>query len=150
MSADLKVNIRYIYNMCNDIDEISKFYTHTIGLKEKAKRNDEKWGWVVYASEGFEFIFFRAKKTMPVISEFAWQPGGGGGHTEMSSWTISLPKNQFIETLEKLKANKYYTRQAKPIWLQDFYWGIVAKDPMGNTVELTYEPEEYPESTVWK
>lgn len=148
--SKIGVNIKYIYNMCNDIEQIRKFYTHTIGMKEKAYRDDEKYGWVLYESEGLDFMFFKADKDIPVISEFAWQPGGGGGYAEISSWTLSMDKETFEKAYEKIKVNKYYTRHREPIWLQDCYWAIIVKDPMGNTVELSYEPSHYPESLEWK
>lgn len=135
------INIRFIFNFCNDIDEIRRFYSELIGLEEVSYRNDEEWGWLVYQSEGFQFMWFRSDEKLPVIDGWAAQPGYSGGEFAITSWSIELPKEDFEKIIGRLKASGVKLFSMEPEWRQESYWGFTVMDPMGNTVELYYEEE---------
>ncbi len=135
------INIRFIFNFCNDIDEIRRFYSELIGLEEVSYRNDEEWGWIVYQSEGFQFMWFRSDEKLPIIDGWAAQPGYNGGEFAITSWSIELPKEDFEEIIGRLKASGAKLFSMEPEWRQESYWGFTVMDPMGNTVELYYEEE---------
>lgn len=143
------LNIRFIYSMCNDLEAVRHFYTELVGLEQGSFRDDEEWGWLVYESEGFEMMFFRADKELPVLKDWASQPGYEGGTLEVTSWSIHVPEEMFPAVVERLRSAgvKYFTKN--PEWRQDCYWGFTVMDPMGNTVELYTQPKERPKSTEW-
>jgi catechol 2,3-dioxygenase-like lactoylglutathione lyase family enzyme len=143
-----KINIRFLFVMCNDIDAVRNFYTELLGMSETSYQNDEAWGWLVYESEGFGFMFFRSPEEMPVPEEWVWQPGWGGDIAG-TSWAINVPEEDFPEVYRRMKDAKVPIYDGKPVWRQDSYWGMTAKDPMGNSVEIYYSPAEKPVSTDW-
>ncbi len=143
------INIRFIYNMCNDLEAMRHFYTDLVGLEQGSFRNDEEWGWLVYRSEGFEMMFFRASEKLTLHEKWASQPGYEGGTLEVTSWSIHIPENVFAEVVSRLTSAGVKSLNKKPDWRQDCYWGFTCMDPMGNTVELYTEPAERPASTEW-
>ena len=144
-----KINIRFLYIMCNDVAAMRHFYTDLIGLKEVAFKDDEEWGWLAYQCEGFQMMFMRAEKKLPVIEEWTWQPGYGGGPREGTSWGIEIPDEMFSTVVDRLRDAGVKALTDKPQWRQESYWGFSVMDPMGNTVEVYTEPKEKPESTEW-
>ncbi len=144
-----QVNIKFLFALCNDISEMRTFYTDFLGMNETSYKNDEEWGWLVYKCEGFEFMIFRGHGEIPVLGDFTWQPGGGGGPIEGPSWAISIPEVLFAETVERLQTAGVKSLTENPEWRQDSYWGFSVMDPMGHTVEVFSTPSEHPKSTEW-
>ncbi len=141
-----KVNIRFLYNYCNDLAEMRHFYTELLGMKETIY--NEEWNCLCYRSEGFDFMFFGSKERIPVKDKFAWQPGWGGD-LFITSWTIDIAEAEYAETIEKLKSANVPAVNKNPHWEQDSYWCFPVLDPMGNTVEVTTSPKEKPSNTDW-
>lgn len=144
-----QVNVRFLFNVCNDIDAIRHFYTDILGMQEKAYMNEENFGWLNYQSDGFEFMFFRADKEIPVITEWASQPGWEGGTLETTSWGMMMPFDQFKAAYEKMKEEDVPTYKSEPEWRHESYWGISVMDPMGNTIEIGSFPKKKPVSPEW-
>lgn len=136
------INIRFIFNFCNDIEEMRRFYSEIVGLQEVSYQNDDDWGWLVYQNEGFQFMWFRSDENLPVIDGWAAQPGYPGGEFAITSWSIEVPQEDFEEIVEKLKSAGVKLLSMKPEWRQDSYWGFTVMDPMGNTVEIFYEDDQ--------
>jgi len=143
------INIRYLFVMVNDVDAMKKFYTDLVGMQEISYRNEEDWAWLVYQSEGFQFMMFRSHEPMPVNEKWTWQPGYDGGEIDGISWSILVPEEDFADTVKRLKDAGVPEFQEKPEWRQDSYWGFAVKDPMGHTVEIWTTPKESPASTDW-
>jgi len=145
-----KVNIRFLFNVCNDIDAVRHFYTDILGMKEQAYMNDENFGYISYECEGgVYFMFFRADEKLPVLSEWACQPGWAGGTLETYSWGIEIPEEMFAGVYQKLKDEGAPLFKPEPEWRQESYWGLSVRDPMGNTIEVYAMPEQKPASTEW-
>lgn len=144
------IRLSFIYNHCNDIEEMRRFYTDLIGLKEFAYHNDEQWGWLCYKTGGLELMFFRTEETIPKQEQWAVQPGWEGGTFEGTSWSIEVPEEEFASVVERLLSAEVRIFKDKPMWLQDCYWGFPVMDPMGNTVEVHTSPKEKPASTEWQ
>lgn len=144
-----EVNIRFLFVMCNDIDEMRHFYTDLLQMKETSYMNEEDWGWLVYKCDGFEFMFFEGFDEMPVIEEWVWQPGWGGD-IEGTSWSIEYPEDLFAPVVAGIiDDGEVDLFNELPEWRQDSYWGLTIKDPMGNSVEIYFTPSDHPESTEW-
>ena len=145
-----KVKLGFIYNHCNDVEVMRKFYSGLIGLEEFAFHNDEQWGWLCYKTGGLELMFFRTEEEILVQEQWAVQPGWEGGTFEGTSWSILVPEKLFAAAVERLRSVGVKCFAGKPMWLQDCYWGFPVKDPMGNTVEVYSTPKEKPASTEWE
>lgn len=133
------INIRYVFNYCNDIDKIRHFYSKLIGMKEIVYVNDNEAGYVVYQTEGFQFMWFKAEKPLNVCSQWANQPGYSGGVIEMSSFAIDVPEENYDIIIKRLKKSGVKFFNTEPEWRQNSYWGVTVMDPMGNTVEIYTE-----------
>jgi len=143
-----KVNLRFVYNFCNDVAEIRGFYTELLGLEELAY--DEEYGWVNYQVEGLCYMFFRDDEApVPVKAEFAAQPGWAGGTAVISSFSFEIPEADYPDMINKLRDAGVKSYYDAPSWEQDCYWCFPVLDPMGNTIEVFMSPKERPASTVW-
>ena len=146
-----KINLRFLFLVCNDVEAIRHFYVDLLGLHLGNFLNQKDFGWVSLASEGFDMMFFRCEKELPVMGKFSCQPGWEGGKLEIASWAIEIPTENFRDVYHRL-LNEETVKFFKdvPEWRQDSYWGISVLDPMGNTVEVYTTPKDKPPSTFWK
>lgn len=141
------VNIRFVYNFCNDLAAMRRFYTDLLGLAEAAYSEEHRY--LCYRSEGFQFMFFRPDADVPPAEGWADQPAYDGGTTFVTSWSVEVPKEEFAATVARLREAGVECFAEEPDWRVDSYWGFTVKDPMGNTVEVYAAPEERPASTTW-
>ena len=145
-----RVNLRFLFLMCNDVQEVKDFYEGLLGMQVQSFMNDEAFGWLCLQCEGFQMMFFRVDNPFTPVQKFAQQPGWPGGDIETTSWGIEIPEESFRETFEKLRdAEKVKTFFEVPQWLQDSYWGFPVLDPAGNTIEVFTYVKERPENTAW-
>ena len=144
-----RVNLRFVYNQCNDVKAIKEFYGDILGMKIAAFMDKPEFGWVNIASEGLEFMFFRADNKLEVPTEFAMQPGDGGGPRAATSWSVCIPEQDYRATVEKLRKAGAKAMTQAPTWRQESYWGFTVLDPAGNTVEVYCSVKQKPASTEW-
>ena len=134
--------------MCNDAKAIETFYRDVLGL-EGLFRGEEGY---VSLQAGTEVIFFQwDTPTMPVLAEWAWQPGYKGGAGSAASFSFSYDDEAaFREVVKRVEKAKITTFQPTPEWRRDSYWGHTVRDPMGNTLELYHVPAAKPDSLTWR
>ncbi len=144
-----KVNVRFIFNMCNDVEAMRNFYSDLLGMAEDAFYSTEEFGWVSYPCEGVYLMFFYGGEDVVEHSDWAWQPGYEGGSLPVSSWAIEIPEQDFAATIKRLQESEIRTFSEAPQWRQESYWGFSVMDPMGNTIEVYTSPKEKPESEEW-
>lgn len=137
-----KPAIKFFYIFANDVITMRNFYTDILGLNEVSFYNDEKFGWVNYNMDAFEFMIFRIDKPIPTLTEWQGQPGYEGGTGYLPSWSVFIDHSCFEAVVQKCMTAGLKLFQEKPEWRQDSYWGFTVADPMGNTVELyTHQPK---------
>jgi hypothetical protein len=144
-----RINIRFLFTFCTDVDVMRHFYTELMGMTECSYCNEEQWGWVCYRSEGFELMFLRAPDVKP-LPGFAAQPGWEGGEALITSWSVEVTEEDFAETWRRLVEDGVKLFKPVPEWRQDSYWGISVLDPMGNTLEVYAIPRERPAKLEWE
>ena len=145
-----KLNIRFLYGICNDVAAMRAFYSELIGLEEMQFLDEESFGYLVYRSEGFQLMFFRSMHgEVPVQEKWSWQPGDGAGDGAAFSFSVLVPEEDFREVVGRIREGDCATQTEQPTWRQDSYWGWTVKDPMVNTVEVYATPAERPGSTDW-
>ncbi len=142
-----RVNIRFIYQSCNDLPAMRRFYGELLGMQE-ASYKEEKW--LVYQCDGFQFMIFPAGYNMLLQDGFAKQPGWEGGDMESISWSVAVPEEDFAATVQRLRELDVEAAFEDPQWQQDSYWSYPVRDPMGNTVEVYCNVARRPASTVWE
>ncbi len=150
--SEPKVNVRFIFSICNDVEEMRRFYSDLLGMKEQAfyKAEDGKFGYLSYmCAGGLEVDFFYTGKEVPALTEWAWQPGYEGGNFMVTSWAIEIPEEDFPATVKRLKDAGVKSFSGNPEWRQDSYWGFSVADPQGNTIEVYAMPKEKPGATTW-
>jgi len=140
-----KVNLRFVYSMCNDVGEVRMFYTDLLGMSEIGFMDEEQFGWVGYDSEGVQFMFFRWDEKLPSREEWDWQPGDGAGDAPGMSISVEVPEDGCGELIEGIRKAGILSMTDSPTWRQKSYWGWTVKDPAGNTVELYWRPAEKPD-----
>ncbi|MHC4939552.1 MAG: VOC family protein [Planctomycetota bacterium] len=138
----MSANIRFVHRICDDVDAMRRFYGDGIGFKELSYRNDEQHGWVVFESEGLQFMFHRWDHPMPRPVGFAWQPGDGAGSEPRFSLGIHVPEEEWQATVDRLKAVGVESLTPEPTWRQESYWGWTINDPLGETIEIWHEPKK--------
>lgn len=141
-----RVNIRFIYQSCNDLLAMRRFYGELLGMQESSYKEGK---WLVYQCEGFQFMIFPAGYEMLLQDGFAMQPGWSGGTTESISWSVAIPEEDFAATVLRLQAADIEAQFEQPTWQQDSYWSYPVRDPMGNTVEVYCNVAQRPASTEW-
>jgi catechol 2,3-dioxygenase-like lactoylglutathione lyase family enzyme len=139
-----KVNLRFLYSMCNDVQAVKVFYTDMLGLFELGFMDQEGFGWVGYDCEGMQLMFFKWDEKIPVREKWDWQPGDGAGDQPGMSFSIELPEDEAKPTLTRLRESGVESMSDKPTWRQASYWGWTVRDPAGNTVEVYWHPKEKP------
>ncbi|MCC7478087.1 VOC family protein [bacterium] len=143
-----RVNIRFIYQSCNDIAAMRRFYTDALGMQE-AHYKEGPEGWLVYQCEGFQFMLFPSSYPMLLQDGFAQQPGWEGGILESISWSVAIPEADYAETIARVRESGAEAVFETPQWQQDSYWSYPVRDPMGNTVEVYCNVAVRPTSTTW-
>lgn len=142
-----KAKLKFLFGMCNSVQEIAHFYGQTLGLMVSTDDSD------VWCSVdlGIDFIFFKGDYDLPVQSEWAWQPGYKSGPGHFFSWSIEYSdEKSYRQVISRLISDRVPTLGPKPEWRRDSYWGYTAKDPMGNTIEIYWAPSEKPDSLTWQ
>ena len=91
-----EINVRFVYNFCNDLGAMRRFYTELLGLDEAAYSEEHRY--LCYQSEGFQFMFFRPDAEVPLRDGWADQPAYAGGTTFDTSWSIEIPEEEFAAT----------------------------------------------------
>lgn len=145
--APRAVNVRFVYNFCNDLAAMRRFYTDLVGLDEAAFSEEHRY--LCYQCEGFQLMFFRPDANVEVREGWADQPAYAGGTAYVTSWSVEVPEEEFAATVARLREAGVETHADEPDWRVDSYWGFAAKDPMGNTVEVYATPKARPASTTW-
>lgn len=149
-----KLNIRFLYAICNDVKEMRRFYTELLGMQEGHFMDSEDWGWLTLQSEGMQLMFFRWSKELPVNKDWAWQPGGTVEDAHpMMSFSVLVPWENYRDTYQRLKEGGVKAQTEAPQWRQSSYWGWTIADPMGNTIEVYAPPPEKPaegETPQWQ
>jgi catechol 2,3-dioxygenase-like lactoylglutathione lyase family enzyme len=145
--ATPEINVRFVYNFCNDLGETRRFYTDLLGLNEAGYSEEHRY--LCYQSEGFRLMFFRPDAELEVLAGWADQPGYEGGTSFVTSWSVEVPEAKFADAVERLRVAGVECFSQNPTWCVDSYWGFYVKDPMGRTVEVYTIPKGRPTSTTW-
>jgi len=144
-----KINLKFLFLICNDVQAIKDFYVGLLGMEETAFMDEPEFGWLSIRCDGFDFMWFRSNGNMPVLMDWTGQPGYEGGPIEATSWAINIPEEDFAAMYKKLKDSGVKAFSEIPQWRQKSYWGYSVMDPMGNTVEVYTSPKEKPDENEW-
>jgi catechol 2,3-dioxygenase-like lactoylglutathione lyase family enzyme len=143
-----KLNLRFLYIYCNDMEAMRRFYSDLLQLTE-IYYDPGPHGGLAYNCDELQFTIFPAQIALPVPTEWHRQPGWQGGTLPGKSWSVvSESRDAFAATVTRLLEAQVPAFFDKPRWLG--YWSFPVKDPMGNTVELTLPTDSEPLEKVWQ
>ena len=128
--------VRFIYIPCVDLDAMRHFYSTLLALDEIYHSDDD--GMVAYDCDGLQFSIFQSVDAGPHPEGWAIQPGWSGGTGSQVSWSVELGEAEFEAAVRRLQEGGVFALHEKPVWVS--YWSFPVRDPMGNTVEVTYAP----------
>ncbi len=138
MEGALVAGVRFVYVPCADLEEMRHFYSELVGLDEIYHSDVDRT--VAYLCDGLQFSVFEHPDAEPVDDGWAVQPGWNGGTGALTSWSVTLADDMaFAAAVERLQKADVEAAHESPEWV--FYWSFPVKDPMGNTVEITWAPE---------
>ncbi len=135
--------VRFLYIPASDLAAMREFYSGLLGLDEIFFSEEEG---LAYDCEGFQFTILPAAEAVVRPEGWATQPGWVGATTAMISWSIELSESAFRRAIRALRSAGVESLHDVPQWVG--YWSFPVKDPMNNTVELSW-PQESPEATAW-
>jgi catechol 2,3-dioxygenase-like lactoylglutathione lyase family enzyme len=135
-----KPKFGFIFNSCNDVAAMRRFYVDLLGLKEAAFLDSPDFAYLSVEAGGLQAMWFRADDPVPAPSEFAEQPGWEGGTLQATSWAVFIPEHDFDRVRRELVASGARLFDPEPEWRQDCYLGLSVLDPMGATVEVYTVP----------
>jgi catechol 2,3-dioxygenase-like lactoylglutathione lyase family enzyme len=137
----------FLYLYCNDLDEMREFYSAILGLDELFFSRGSDGG-LGYLHAGVQLTILPSSDELAVDMAWHRQPGWEGGERTSTSWSIQLgDMRAFRAAVRRLRQSDALCFHPEPTW--HGYWSFPAKDPMGNTVELTYAPEVEPAAKTW-
>ena len=121
------------------------FYSDLIGLDEIWFVNGEG---VAYDCGGLQFTILFDPEFEPRTNGWASQPGWEGNTAGAISWSVVLSKTAYRSAVAALLRSDATCLHHEPQWVG--YWSFPVRDPMGNTVELSWPPTESPATTTWQ
>lgn len=130
--------VKFIYLFCTDLAAMRHFYGVLLGLQEIYFSATE--GSVAYNCDGLQFTIFEREEAARAPEGWAWQPGWREGTVAQIGWSVVLTEEGFDTAVDRLREVGVATYYDEPQW--HGYWSFPVKDPMGNTVEVVYAPEE--------
>lgn len=136
--------VRFLYLPTRDLDAMRRFYGGLVGLEEIYFADDEQL--LAYDCDGLQFTIYGAD-VEPGPTVWATQPGWRGDTVPLVSWSVELAEVAFRAAVDRVRAAGVATLHREPVWVG--YWSHPVRDPMGNTVEVTWpEPSDLAER-IW-
>lgn len=130
-----QIRVHTLFRWCNDVESLRHFYSEVLQLEETFYRNDEKYGWLTYQVDSVQLVFMRASQPIATVSDWAKQPGYGGGSLEVDSLLLVVKDAAALETyVGRLKAANIPLNDNVDASRQ-----CVVRDPMGWTVEIALD-----------
>lgn len=122
---------------------MQRFYGEILGLSEIYASDQQ----VAYDCDGFQLSILAAPDADPGPEAWATQPGWEGDTVPMVSWSVQLGEAEFVRAIHAVRLSTSRTLHDSPQWVG--YWSFPVRDPMGNTVEITWPPPKTPRSARW-
>ena len=144
MAEALSPGLKFIYVPARDLTSMQRFYGEFLGLTEIHADDDA----VSYDCHGLQFTIYVAPNVADAPEEWATQPGWTGDTTPLISWSVELNQEAFVRAIHAIRLSTQRSLHDRPQWVG--YWSFPVKDPMGNTVEITWPPGRPPKSTAWQ
>lgn len=136
--------IQFLYIPARDLSQMRDFYHGAVGLEERFFSPEK--GLASYNCGGFQVTIF-ADPGAPLSPEgWATQPGWSGDTVAALSWSVELYGDEFRDAVAAVTTGAYETLRSAPKWVG--YWSFPVKDPMRNTVELSW-PDRAPKGLAW-
>lgn len=127
-----------VFEWCNDIGEIRRFYTDGLGLTETHARDEPEVGVVVYQAGDTQIVITRSPDPKPMLNDWTKTWGFDEGVLNEPAWVIEVDWDSFFEVvarLQDLSVPMFAEPRDEPTIRQ-----VVVRDPMGRTVSVDAYP----------
>ena len=138
----MNASVRFLYLYCSDLVVVRHFYTDLLQLKETFFTEGKA---LAYSCDHLQFTVFQTDQKLPIIEDWAMQPGWEGGTQPSVSWSVECDEEAFKTAYTRLKQEGVTSVHDAPKWVG--YWSYPVRDPIGHTVELTC-PEGEPNNPL--
>ena len=136
--------VRHVYLSAEDLDAMRWFYGALLALEEVYFSAEEQL--LAFDCDGLQFTIYGAD-VEPSAAGWATQPGWVGGTEPAISWSVELPEEEFRPAVERLTRAGIVALHDAPVWVG--YWSFPVRDPMGNTVEVTWPEPSDDDDRTW-
>lgn len=134
----MAIKLHTVFEWCNDIAEMRRFYTEGIGLEEQHTKDDQEGGYVVYQAGDTQIVITRSPQPKPVLQAWTKTQGFDMGSLIEPAWVIEVDWDSFgkvVGRLESLNAPFHSQRRDDEKLRQ-----VVVRDPMGRTLSVDAYP----------
>lgn len=134
----MPIKLNTVFEWCNDISEMRRFYSDGIGLREEHAQDTVEVGYVVYQAGGTQIVITRSPELKPVLQDWTKTWGFDEGTLHEPAWVIEVDWDSFTEVIGRLEALGtmfHPTRRDEEKIRQ-----VVVRDPMGRTVSVDAYP----------
>ena len=133
-----QIRVHTLFRWCNDVAALRHFYSEILQLNETFYRDDEKYGWLTYQVDSVQLVFMRATNPLPLLPDWAKQPGYAGGSAEVDSLLLVVDDAAALQTfVDRLQTANIPMNDGIDASRQ-----CVVRDPMGWTVEIALDMDK--------
>lgn len=133
-----QIRVHTLFRWCNDIAAMRHFYSEVLQLNETFYRDDEQHGWLTYQVDSVQLVFMRVSSPLPLVPDWAKQPGYTGGNLEVDSLLLVVDNTDALQIFVARLQAANIPMNAKA----DSSYQCVVRDPMGWTVEIAKDMDK--------
>lgn len=123
-----------VFEWCNNIAEIRRFYTDGLGLTENHVQDTPEVGVIVYLLGDTQIVITRSPEPKHVLNDWTKSWGFEGGVLYEPAWVIEVDWDLFADVVDRLK------KLGVPMYgdprQEEKIRQVVVRDPMGRTVSV--------------
>jgi catechol 2,3-dioxygenase-like lactoylglutathione lyase family enzyme len=120
-----------VFEWCNDIAAMRRFYTDLLGLDETFFSADH--GWLRHRMGDFETAFMVSPEPIPVIDTWSVTPTLGEGVSYLASWLLEVEPDIYDAIFDRMQqAGIPMVQGPENPSVRNFF----VMDPMGKTIEV--------------
>ena len=133
-----RMKLHTVFEWCNDVAEMRRFYTDGLGLNETHARDEPEVGFVVYQAGETQIVITRSPDPKPVLSDWTKTWGFDDGLLHEPAWVIEVEWDSFFDIVQRLKS--FGVPMHSEPRDEDKIRQVVVRDPMGRTVSVDAYP----------
>lgn len=127
-----------VFEWCNDIAAMRRFYTDAVGLAEMHARDEPEVGVVVYQAGDTQIVITRSSEPKPVLSQWTQTWGFDEGVLQEPAWVIEVEWGSFFHIVDRVRGLGLPIQG--DVRDDEKLRQLLVRDPMGRTVSVDAYP----------